>query len=67
MIKKIIGKKCFLSPISPKDAEKYSSWNNDLKTAMLMGDEGYSTLTTANIQKDLIQMQDRRFSYLFHL
>lgn len=30
-IRKLIGKKCFLSPIDPADAEIYTHWLNDLE------------------------------------
>jgi RimJ/RimL family protein N-acetyltransferase len=29
--KKLIGNKCFLSPIDPNDAEKFTEWLNDLE------------------------------------
>jgi hypothetical protein len=29
--KKMIGKKCFLSPIDENDAEKFTEWFNDLE------------------------------------
>ena len=29
--KKLIGQKCYLSPINPDDAEKFSEWLNDLE------------------------------------
>ena len=29
--KKMIGKKCYLSPINVNDAEKYVEWLNDLE------------------------------------
>lgn len=39
-IRKLIGKKCFLSPIDPADAEIYTHWLNDMKVI--------SNLTLAN-------------------
>jgi hypothetical protein len=32
--KKLIGKQCYLSPISLDDAEKYTEWANDLEVAV---------------------------------
>jgi RimJ/RimL family protein N-acetyltransferase len=29
--KKLVGKKCYLSPIDPNDAEKFTEWLNDLE------------------------------------
>ena len=60
MMKKLVGKKCFLSPITTADAETMCAWINDQKTAMLVGDEGHSTITAENIKKELQQMQERR-------
>jgi len=31
--KKVIGKRCYLSPIDPADVEKYTAWLNDLEVA----------------------------------
>jgi len=28
--KKMVGKKCYLSPINPEDVEKYVLWLNDM-------------------------------------
>jgi hypothetical protein len=29
--KKLVGKKCYLSPIDPNDAAKYTGWLNDME------------------------------------
>jgi len=39
--KKLIGKKCYLSPCSLEDAEKWAEWDNDMEVAIPMGDEAY--------------------------
>ncbi|MDR2546383.1 MAG: GNAT family N-acetyltransferase [Lachnospiraceae bacterium] len=37
-LKKIVGKKCYLSPIDENDSEKYAEWLNDLEmTQYLVG------------------------------
>lgn len=42
-IQKLIGEKCFLSPMSPDDAETYARWLNDMEVAH------YLTLATGVI------------------
>ena len=34
--KKMVGKKCYLSPINPEDAEKYVLWLNDMEVAQYL-------------------------------
>ena len=31
--KKMVGKKCYLSPLNPEDSEKYVLWLNDMEVA----------------------------------
>ncbi len=33
-LKKMIGEKCYLSPINPEDYEKYAKWVNDMEVAI---------------------------------
>ena len=40
--KKLVGQKCYLSPCSPDDAEKWTEWFNDLAVALPLGDEAYT-------------------------
>lgn len=39
--KKLIGQKCYLSPLSTDDAERIAQWENDLEVALPLGDEAY--------------------------
>ena len=32
--RKLVGKKCYLSPIDENDAEKYTEWLNDLEVTI---------------------------------
>jgi RimJ/RimL family protein N-acetyltransferase len=32
--RKLVGKKCYLSPMNPDDAEKFTEWLNDLETTV---------------------------------
>ncbi len=43
--KKLVGKKCYLSPINVEDAEKYTKWLNDMEVTINLGvPEGMITL-----------------------
>jgi hypothetical protein len=35
--KKLVGKKCYLSPIDENDAEKFTGWLNDLELTVNFG------------------------------
>ena len=43
--KKLVGKKCYLSPCLMEDAEKWAEWFNDLAVALPLGDEAYTSAT----------------------
>lgn len=34
--KKMSGKRCYLSPMNPEDAEKYVAWLNDMEVAQYL-------------------------------
>ena len=42
--KKLIGEKCYLSPVTMEDAEKWTEWFNDLEVALRTGHEAYTPL-----------------------
>ncbi len=42
--KKLIGKKCYLSPISEDDAKNWACWLNDMEVALPLGDEAFQVL-----------------------
>lgn len=63
--KKIIGTKCYLSPISEQDAEKWASWFNDLEVTIPLGDEAYIPTNVNKERKnitDLLQSNVHVFS-----
>ena len=63
--KKLIGSKCYLSPISEEDAEKWSSWFNDLEVTIPLGDEAYTPTNINNesrIISDILQHNHHVFS-----
>ncbi len=42
--KKLVGEKCYLSPCSLDDAEKWAEWDNDLEVTLPLGDEAYQLI-----------------------
>jgi RimJ/RimL family protein N-acetyltransferase len=63
--KKLIGKKCYLSPCSMEDAEKWTEWDNDSEVALPLGDEAYMLYSLdkeKEIIADFIKKQDHAFS-----
>ncbi|MFZ6026222.1 MAG: GNAT family N-acetyltransferase [Chloroflexota bacterium] len=38
---KLVGEKCYLSPLSTDDAERIAQWENDLEVTLPLGDEAY--------------------------
>ncbi|NHJ38648.1 MAG: GNAT family N-acetyltransferase [Asgard group archaeon] len=63
--KKIIGLKCYLSPISEQDAEKCASWFNDLEITIPLGNEAYTPTNVSKEKKiinDILQNKAQVFS-----
>ena len=60
-IKKIVGKKCYLSPMSVEDAEQYAVWLNDMEVV------NYLTLSHATItvdsEKEALAMISKEHNY----
>ena len=52
--KKMVGDKCYLSPCSSNDAEKWAEWFNDLEVTIPLGDEAY-TPTSPDNERELIR------------
>lgn len=64
---KLIGQKCYLSPCSAEDAEKWAAWDNDLEVALPLGDEAYTLMPLekeAEILAEVIRQQQHVFSIL---
>ena len=40
--RKLVGNKCYLSPLTPEDAERSAAWDNDLEVALPLGDEAWT-------------------------
>ena len=63
--KKLIGKKCYLSPPSLEDAERWTEWDNDLEVTIPMGEEAYipfSVEKNREIIENLITKQNHNFN-----
>jgi RimJ/RimL family protein N-acetyltransferase len=63
--KKLVGKKCYLSPCSLEDAEKWTEWFNDLEVTLPLGDEAYTPFALEKCQgniREVIQQQQHSFS-----
>ena len=65
--KRLVGKKCYLSPCSLEDAEKWTEWDNDLEFAIPLGEEAYTCYSldkTKEIISKVIKEQDPIFSII---
>ena len=60
--KKMIGKKCYLSPIDINDAEKYVEWLNDLEVTTNLGPIYYDMLNVEN-EKEIIKELSKKHNY----
>jgi RimJ/RimL family protein N-acetyltransferase len=62
--KKLVGTKCYLSPCSMQDAEKWTVWDNDLQVSIPLGDEAYTPYSLVKMQEilgDVIKQQSHIF------
>jgi RimJ/RimL family protein N-acetyltransferase len=65
--KKLVGEKCYLSPPSLEDAEKWTEWDNDLEVTIPMGEEAYTPYSverTSELIGNVIKKQDHVFSII---
>lgn len=63
--KKLVGEKCYLSPCSLEDAEKWAAWFNDLEITLPLGDEAYIPFSLPNAQTAVeatLKQQEHFFS-----
>ena len=62
--KKLVGEKCYLSPCSLQDAEKWTAWDNDLQVTLPLGDEAYTPYSLEKMKDilgNVIKSQDHIF------
>lgn len=62
--RKLVGSKCYLSPLTPEDAERSAQWDNDLEVALPLGDEAW-TPTTAEETREGLEDAGRHHAHLF--
>ncbi len=63
--KKLVGEKCYLSPCSLEDAEKWTEWDNDLEVTIPLGPEAYAPISFDRVREDIskfIKRQNQIFS-----
>lgn len=64
-LRKIVGEKCYLSPVDGNEAEKVAKWSNDIEVAIRTGD--ISDMISYDVQKEyLINMNNSR-GYAFYI
>lgn len=66
LVKKLIGEKCYLSPISIDHAKLWTEWMNDLEVTIPLGDEAYTIITLEN-QKELISSMIKSEVHVFSI
>ena len=64
--KKLVGKKCYLSPCSVEDAEKWAEWFNDLAVTLPLGDEAY-TPSTPDSEREAISGIIKSKAHIFNI
>ena len=64
--KKLIGEKCYLSPCSQEEAEKWTEWDNDLEIALPLGDEAYTPYTLEKM-RDILAEVSKHQSHIFSI
>lgn len=56
LFKKIIGEKCYLSPPSTDDAERWARWANDLEVALPLGSEAHTVFSLEFVEAMIADM-----------
>jgi RimJ/RimL family protein N-acetyltransferase len=59
--KKLIGKRCYLSPIDVKDAEKFTEWLNDLEITISL--ILYSSVINVDNEKNILENLSKEHIY----
>ena len=59
--KKLIGKKCYLSPMDVNDAEKYAEWLNDLELTSNL--DIYNCVINTEIEKEFLEKLSKEHNY----
>jgi RimJ/RimL family protein N-acetyltransferase len=59
--KKLVGKKCYLSPINIEDAEKFTEWLNDLELVKNLSI--YDSVINIDIERDILRKLANEHNY----
>jgi RimJ/RimL family protein N-acetyltransferase len=61
--KKLVGNKCYLSPIDTNDAEKFTEWLNDLEMTYNLQSYVYSGIINIETEKDFLNKLSKEHHY----
>ena len=57
--KKLVGEKCYLSPPSLEDAEKWAEWDNDLEVTIPLGPEAYTPYPLERVREGVRKLMEK--------
>lgn len=63
-LKKLVGEKCYLSPVDSQAAEKVAQWSNEMEVAVRTGD--LSDMITCEVQKNYLENMNNG-GYAFYI
>jgi RimJ/RimL family protein N-acetyltransferase len=64
-LRKLIGNKCYLSPVDASETEKVAKWSNDIEIAIRTGD--ISDMITCEIQRRYLENMNNSTGYAFYI
>ncbi len=59
--RRLVGEKCYLSPVSTDDAAKWAEWFNDLEVTIPLGDEAYTMQSLGFQQAEVAEIIKDRY------
>ena len=62
--RKLVGEKCYLSPCSVEDAEKWTEWDNDLEVTIPLGPEAYIPISLDRTREGISKFIEKQ-SHIF--
>lgn len=62
--RKLVGEKCYLSPCSVEDAEKWTEWDNDLEVTIPLGPEAYTPISLDRTREGISKFIEKQ-SHIF--
>lgn len=64
-LRKLIGQKCYLSPVDTSQTEKVAKWSNDIYVAIRTGD--ISDMITYELQRGYLENMNNSRGYAFYI